>query len=47
MSKDVIEAYDKALNELIWIQAQVENALAKTREALVKSRCEAIKKESK
>lgn len=47
MSEDVIEAYDKALNELIWIQYQVEKALAKTRESLLDARREALKKESK
>lgn len=47
MSEAIIEAYDKALNELIWLQTGMENALATVRNALIKARREALQKELK
>jgi len=39
----VIEAYDRALNELNWIQEQFCKAMVKARNELLKARREAIK----
>ena len=47
MSQDptakIIEAYDKALNELLWIQSQVDAALTRARNTLIEARKEALK----
>ena len=42
-SDRIVEAYDKAVNELLWIQSQVEAALTKARNTLIEARKEALK----
>lgn len=54
MSDKIIEAYDNALIELLWLQAQIENslntlrnALIQARNVLIQARREALQKELK
>lgn len=39
----IIQAYDKIIIELAWIQSEFENAICKSRNEMMKARTEALK----